>query len=521
MSENKARDLAESHLKGRTGRRKFLRRIGGLGLGAAAASVCGVVAYRAAAPEGDRPARSQAARPRLPVPQLIDGRDGEPVALAIRAGERQFMPGVATPTLGINQDYLGPTIRARRGGELNLRYHNTLAEGVSMHGHGLHVPGNVDGGPQLEIAPGERWRPALSIAQSAATCWYHPHTHGRTGAQVYAGLAGMIIIDDDNAAASALPRSYGVDDLPVIIQDRTFDARGRLVYSLRDAGEDGWLGDTVVINGAIAPHARVPAGKVRLRLLNGANARFYIVAFADNRRFYKIASDGGLLAAPQPLREMEMVPGERCEIVVDMSDGKPAGLLTLFEDQIDEDEDGGAMEDMQNFFAGAEAPPRIPSLTLKVDRALPAHTAPLPEKLASIARPKDGDIVRTRDFLLTMGDHRGHAAMDMAINGAAMDMNVINERVRLGEWERWRIRSNLGEHPFHVHGCSFLVTQQEGEVVPPDRQCWRDTVLVDDDAWSEIVMRFNHPATDQHPYMYHCHILEHEDLGMMGQFTVG
>ncbi|MDJ0971763.1 MAG: multicopper oxidase domain-containing protein, partial [Kiloniellales bacterium] len=283
---------------------------------------------------------STAAPATLPIPQLVDGTSGEPVNLTIRSGEWSFKPGVRTPTLGLSQDYLGPTIRTRQNSELNLHYHNTLTEGVAIHGHGLHVPGEVDGGPQLEIAPGAQWHPALSIVQPAATCWYHSHTHGNSGHQVYRGLAGMIIIDDEASDSMELPRRYGVDDLPVIIQDRTFDAQGRLVYSLNDAGEDGWLGETVVINGAISPVAKVPAGKVRLRLLNGANARFYIVAFADNRTFHKIASDGGLLTAPVPLTVMEMSPGERCEIVVDLADGKPAELLTLFEDEFDEEEAG-------------------------------------------------------------------------------------------------------------------------------------------------------------------------------------
>ncbi|MGH1482031.1 MAG: multicopper oxidase domain-containing protein [Geminicoccales bacterium] len=167
-------------------------------------------------------------------------------------------------------------------------------------------------------------------------------------------------------------------------------------------------------------------------------------------------------------------------------------------------------------------------MTLNVDRTLPAHTAPLPEKLATITRPKDNEIMRTRDFMLTMedgdggghGTHGGHAMMDMTINGVAMDMNVINEQVQRGVWERWRIRSDQGAHPFHVHGCSFLIEHMEGAVTPPDQQGWKDMVVLDDDDWSAIVVRFDHPATEQHPYMYHCHILEHEDRGMMGQFTV-
>ena len=472
-----------------------------------------------------RPVWSKATSPNLPIPALIDGTQGEPIDLQIRSGEWSFKPGVKTPTLGINQDYLGPTIRTRQNSELNLHYRNTLTEGVAIHGHGLHVPGDVDGGPQLEIAPGDQWQPSLSIVQPAATCWYHSHTHGKTGHQVYRGLAGMIIIDDEMTDEVDLPRRYGIDDLPVIIQDRTFDAEGRLVYSLNDAGEDGWLGETVVINGAIAPVVNVPAGKVRLRILNGANARFYIVAFADNRSFYKIASDGGLLTAPVPLTTMEMSPGERCEIIVDLSDGNSAELLTLFEDEFDDDEEG-IVSNLLDLLGRSSTPLPQPSLTLKVDSTLPAHTEPLPEQLATIARPRESEITRTRDFVLAMegggghGAHEGQAAMDMTINGAAMDMNVINEQVQRGVWERWRIRSDQGAHPFHVHGCSFLIEQMEGTVAPPDQRGWKDVVVLDDDDWSEIVVRFDHPATKQYPYMYHCHILEHEDRGMMGQFTV-
>lgn len=463
------------------------------------------------------------ANTKLPIPPLLDGTAAEPIDLQIRAGQWSFMPGIKTPTLGFSQDYLGPTIRTRQNSELNLNYENTLDEGVAIHGHGLHVPGAVDGGPQLEIAPGGRWQPTLPIVQPAATCWYHSHTHGRTSHQVYHGLAGMIIIDDDLSRATDLPSRYGVDDLPVIVQDRTFDERGRLVYSLSDAGEDGWYGETVVVNGAMSPVAHVPAGKVRLRLLNGANARFYIVAFADNRSFHKIAGDGGFLEAPVQMTSMEMAPGERCEIIVDLEDGAPAELLTLFEDEF---EGEGPVGDLLKLLSRNRRP--APSLILRVDTSLPANTAPLPEKLAAIARPLQSEIVRTRDFVLDMDDGGSgthdstgsHAMMDMTINGAAMDMNVINERVKRGVWERWRIRSNQGEHPFHVHGCSFLIEKIAGEAPPPDQQGWKDTVVLDDDGWSEIVVQFNHLATDQYPYMYHCHILEHEDRGMMGQFTV-
>jgi len=483
-----------------------------------------------------RPVWAASPRPRLPIPTLMDGTKGDPVQLQIRQGKWSFKPGLLTATLGFNQDYLGPTIRTRKNSDLTLHYTNTLEEGVSVHGHGLHVPGIVDGGPQLEMAPGARWRPTLSIVQPAGTSWYHSHTHGKTGSQVYRGLAGMIIIDDDDSDALDLPRQYGVDDLPLIIQDRTFDDRARFVYSLEDADEDGWLGDTVIINGAIRPVAKVPAGKVRLRLLNGANARFYIVSFADERTFHKIATDGGLLEAPVPMTAMEMAPGERCEIVVDLTDGKPADLLTLFEDEFDEDEEG-IINNVISLFSESDKPLPPPSLTLEVDSTLKAHTAPLPDKLATITRPSARDITGTRDFTLIMegagdgggksggghrshGKHSGHGHSTMSINGAAMDMSVINERVKRGVWERWRVRADQGAHPFHVHGCSFLIEQMEGAAVPADQRGWKDTIVADDDDWATFLVRFDHEATEKHPYMYHCHILEHEDHGMMGQFTV-
>lgn len=478
----------------------------------------------------------ESARPKLPIPALVDGTQSEPIDMTIRKGAWAFRNGVMTPTLGFNQNYLGPTIRTRRNSELNLNYHNTLSENVSVHGHGLHVPGNVDGGPQLAMSPGENWRPSLNIAQPAATCWYHSHTHGSTGSQVYRGLAGMMIIDDDESDSTDLPNRYGVDDLPVIIQDRTFDTQGRLVYSLEDSTSDGWYGDTVAINGAMGPVTTVPAGKVRLRILNGANARFYIVGFADNRTFHKIATDGGLLAEPVPLQMMEMAPGERCEIIVDLTDGNNAELLTLFEDDID-DEGEGMITGEVNFQGLPANVLRHAPLTLVVDGDLEPNTAPLPANLTTITRPTESNIVRTREFLLEMEDqededgvmdsdstthsgHGGHGSMDMMINGAVMDMNVINERVNLGEWERWRVRSNVGAHPFHVHGCSFLIESMEGSAVSADQRGWKDTVVADDDDWSEFIVRFDHAATRDHPYMYHCHILEHEDQGMMGQFTV-
>jgi FtsP/CotA-like multicopper oxidase with cupredoxin domain len=456
----------------------------------------------------------------LPIPPLADGTDGTPLPLKIQEGEWYFNLDKPTKTLGFSQDFLGPTIRTRQGTYLNLQYSNNINESVAVHGHGLHVTGELDGGPHRSLAPGASWEPSLPIIQQAATCWYHSHTHGKTGDQVYRGLAGLIIIDDDNADTLNLPNRYGVDDIPVIFQDKTFDSSSQLVYSLAGAGTDGWLGETVLVNGAIAPLVKVPKGLVRLRLLNAANARFYILQFKDGRSFQQIASDNGLLPSAVPVNSLEMGPGERCEIIVDMSDGQPASLLTLFEDAFD-DEGDEAPIDTSQFTA---------SLFLESDPLLAPHKGAIAEKLNTISRPLEKQIAVTRDFILEMQSPNSgkesnqttthNHAMAMTINGASMDMAVINEHVKAGVWERWRIKSDAGEHPFHIHGCSFLIEKEAGEIPPKNKQGWKDTVILDDDAWSEILVKFELEASEQYPYMYHCHILEHEDMGMMGQFTV-
>jgi FtsP/CotA-like multicopper oxidase with cupredoxin domain len=170
-------------------------------------------------------------------------------------------------------------------------------------------------------------------------------------------------------------------------------------------------------------------------------------------------------------------------------------------------------------------------LEFQVDPGLPAFRGELPGDLNKIERPPQQAAQPDRTFVLNMGmgdnDRRGRSGgqsshdkhnMSMGINGQMMDMSVINERVRLGQWERWRVENDEGHHPFHVHGCSFLVMSQDGRPVAEEDAGWKDTVWVNNSA--EFMVRFDYEASDQYPYMYHCHILEHEDMGMMGQFTV-
>jgi cuproxidase len=269
----------------------------------------------------------------LPIPALIDARNqGNAVTLKVMSGRHAFVAGKPTLTYGYSAPVLGPVIRLRRGDEVEMTVENNLDTATTVHWHGLLVPGDSDGGPQQLIYPGDSWRPILKIDQPAATLWFHPHPHHDTARQIYMGLAGMIIVDDGSNARLGLPRTFGVDDLPIILQDRTFEAAGAIEYDNNTLNEldiaYGARGDTIIVNGAIAPVAKVPRGLVRLRLLNAANAQNFELRFDDRRSFHVIASDGSFLPAPVAVTQLMISPAERFEILVDFADGKAVMLET-------------------------------------------------------------------------------------------------------------------------------------------------------------------------------------------------
>jgi FtsP/CotA-like multicopper oxidase with cupredoxin domain len=282
-------------------RKRMLRLLGGIVVALLVASGCSQDGFlgNGGGLQVDTVGKVAFERP-LAIPPLApshnDGQGRRVFDLTAQAGRRQFLPGVTTPTWGINGDYLGPTLRARRGEQVAIDLHNRLDETTTMHWHGMHLPAIADGGPHQTIAPGQTWTPSWRIDQPAATLWYHPHPHGQTERHITRGLAGMFILDDEQEAALDLPRQYGVDDIPVIVQDRRFRDDGRFVEGEHRA--TGLLGDTLLVNGTVGPYLQVTTERVRLRLLNASTARIYAFGLDDDRRFAVIASDGGLLPAP-------------------------------------------------------------------------------------------------------------------------------------------------------------------------------------------------------------------------------
>jgi len=479
----------------------------------------------------------------LPIPDLVTADAQNRLLLTIQAGKSSFANKTAT-TWGYNGNLLGPALRLRQGTPVTVDIHNQLPEETTIHWHGLEVPGEVDGGPQGIIKPGARRSVTFTPTQRAATCWFHPHQHGKTGHQVAMGLAGLVLIDDNDSRMLRLPAQWGIDDIPVIVQDKKFTPAGEIDYQLDVmSAAVGWFGDTLLTNGAIYPQHAAPNGWLRLRLLNGCNARSLNFATSDKRPLYVVASDGGLLAEPVKLSELPMLPGERFEVLVETRDGKPFDLLTLPVTQM-----GMAVAPFDKphpvlriqplrVVASGELPdtlvdvPRLPALEGLTQRTLQLSMDPMLDMMGMQAlAEKYGDQAMAGMHHGSM-NHGGmnHGGMNHSmdfhsgnrINGKAFDMNSPGFAAAKGQYERWVIsgEGDMMLHPFHIHGTQFRILSENGKPPAAHRAGWKDTVNVFN-ARSEVLVKFDHDAPKEHAYMAHCHLLEHEDTGMMVGFTV-
>lgn len=508
-------------------------------------------------------------RPALPIPDLLTADASNRMQLIVQAGQSSFAGKTAT-TWGYNGNLLGPAVKLRKGQSVTVDIHNQLAEETTLHWHGLEIPGEVDGGPQGIIPAGGKRSVTFTPDQRAATCWFHPHQHGKTGHQVAMGLAGLVLIEDEEIRKLLLPKQWGIDDVPVIIQDKQFSADGQVNYQLDImTAAVGWFGDTLLTNGAIYPQHAAPRGWLRLRLLNGCNARSLNIAASDNRPLYVIASDGGLLAEPVKVTELPMLMGERFEVLVDVSDGKAFDLVTLPVGQMgmaiapfDKPHPVMRVQPLLITASGTlpdmlTSMPALPSLEGLTVRKLQLSMDPMLDMMGMqmLMKKFGAQAMSGMDHGKMMGhmnnDNMGHGNMshgnmnhgemgnmqhgDMGnmkhgtfdfhnanrINGQAFDMNKPMFAAAKGQHERWVIsgQGDMMLHPFHIHGTQFRILSENGKAPAAHRAGWKDTVRVEGGV-SEVLVKFDHDAPKEHAYMAHCHLLEHEDTGMMLGFTV-
>lgn len=471
--------------------------LGALGLGAATLlGGCSIFEFRG---PRDTVGTVDFSRP-LAIPPLAQAErigDTRVVHLKMQAGTTAFVPGGTANTWGLNGFYLGPTVRVRRGDTLRIEVSNALPERTSLHWHGMRLPASADGGPHQMIEPGGTWSPEWRVDQQAATLWYHPHPHGLTERHVYKGLGGLLIVDDEDEAALPLPREYGVDDLPVIVQDKTFGEDGSLKETSRK--DNGMIGETLVVNGTVGPYLEASSRRVRLRLLNASTARSYAFGL-DAGSLTMIASDGGLLAAPHVTERVLLTPGERAEVLVDLEPGVTRTLRS-FPHEL-------GMTPSRSKSVGAAD-------TLDVLQIRPAATLSavpeLPPTLAKLAPAVEPAGAVRRSFELR----------NNRINGEAMRMDRIDTAVTVDTDEVWEVWNGHDQpHNFHVHDVQFRVLSVGAAAPSAELSGWKDTVYLPPKVRLRLALRFTGHTDPGTPYMYHCHLLWHEDAGMMGQFVV-
>ena len=465
-----------------TSRRRFLKMsaIGGAALALPIDRAGALLVPRA----DPKPFRVPLSVPPVLKPVHSDG-ERDIYRLAMKASNVEILPGKKTRVWGYNGRFPGPTIKATRGREVVVKQVNRLHIDTTVHLHGGHVSADNDGHPTDLIAPGEQREYVYPNQQETATLWYHDHTHHHTSRNVYMGLAGLYLIEDEAEAELNLP--HGRYDIPLIVQDRTFRKDGSLVFT---NNHNQIRGKTILVNGRPMPFLKVANRKYRFRILNASNSRNYTLGLDSNLPLVQIASDGGLLMAPHMTTGIPLWPAERAEIVIDFSAYEVGSQVVLN----DTSAEGG------------------PQPIMRFDVAREEHDpSSLPTTLRSIDR-----LVGTteRTFELSR-DPNTHVWL---IDGKPFSPRRVDAEPRLGDTEIWTFR-NLSDqtHPMHVHLVMFQVLAHDNAAPDPGELGWKDTVRVGPAQTVRVVMKFtDHTGR----YVFHCHNLAHEDHDMMAQMRV-
>lgn len=477
-------------------RRRFLGTIGGGALAAGAlGSMPGVLGKVLHAEEA--PGRMQAGNT-LRRPPLFTGASLNAAVLA-----QNVWPDMTTTVWTYGGSYPAPTIRRRRGERFTVMLNNELPEETNIHWHGLLVPADMDGHAMDVVGPGQRKEFDFTIDQRAGTYWYHPHPDMKTGKQVFKGMAGFFIVEDDEELALGLPS--GEYEIPLVIQDRRLRSDRAFDYTLVMADQmDGFLGDAFLANGT--PDAAVDLERTlyRFRVLNGSNARLYKLALSDGGEFHVIGTDCGLLDKPYAVRSLFLGPAERVDLLIDLSGYSVGTSIRL----IAENFDGAVDWTMQGW--GGDI------LTMNIVSDGPQRA--LPTSLATLERLELSQASRTRTFefemVVPMPPKGMHTINDRVFHGMRID-----ETVTAGDVELWVLKSTSDEpHPVHIHGAMFQIVDRNGAAITdPKDMGWKDTVIIWGEDTVRVLVRFGaHPGV----FLLHCHNLEHEDDGMMMNYMI-
>lgn len=495
-------------------------------------------------------AQGQSFHDTLPIPPLASGTDfylrphnsvhsysSDPADTLINVPAMGYDVTVNGQTYSM--DYLGPTLHWRKGDSVRIDVYNDLQgmmgmmEETTVHWHGMHVPAKWDGGPGSPIPQHTTWSPRFKILNGSSTLWYHPHLHHMTFRQVSLGLAGMIRITDPNEPLDTLlPHTYGIDDIPLVLQDKYFEYDASIgtdtvstYVHVTDSGTvttSGFFPTTFVVNGILNPRGKLPKQMVRLRMLSGARTVSFNLVLTQNNDsttqrvpFQVVTADQGYLDSAYTRQTILLSPGERWEIVVDLSNFDVGDSLTLWTAA---SEITGGIDGGPNPFGGPLAGRNVRLARFEV--VAPTTATPAITSIPSVLAPLytyTGNVSQHRRKVLS-GDF---PYMPM-IDSLPFDENVINDIVLLDSTEIWTIRNVSNEaHPFHLHDVFFTLLDTSGQAINAGiYKGMKDVVIVP--AHDSISFKAYFPdfADSVWKYMYHCHILAHEDQGMMHQFIV-
>jgi blue copper oxidase len=451
----------------------------------------------------------------MPVPDTLSGAV---IQLTMHKDSVSFFPGKITRTYAFNAfHYLGPTLILKKGFPVSLVVNNQIGDTTTVHWHGLHVASKNDGGPFSMIMAGATWNPQFTVKDKASTYWYHPHLDKKTASQAIRGAVGLIIVRDSAEAGLPLPRRYGLDDFPVIVQSMQFDA-------LNQPMPKGMQDSTLLVNGVTKPYVSLPAQVVRLRLLNASGERTFNFGFTANKTFFLTGTDGGLLPAPVSMNRIRLSPGERAEIVLNLTGMQSQTIyLMSYASELPMGVAGGPTMYMPPPSPPMDSPINgvdFNILQINVGAQTLAPITSIPSTLVPVTRLLPSMATKNRSISMTSVDSMN---MDgpFLFNGQPYNMMRIDYYIPLNSIEVWTlINKTMVGHPFHLHASQFYIVDRKGQAPSPAESGRKDVVLLLPYDTVRIITKFEDFSNDTTPYMYHCHILMHEDDGMMGQFLV-
>jgi bilirubin oxidase len=453
------------------------------------------------------------AQNQISFPEQMTGTD---LSLVLHSDSMQFLSGLKTLTNSFNNySYLGPTLILNKGDIVTINVENQLDDTTTVHWHGMHVPAADDGGPHTPILSGTIWSPDFKVMNSAAMYWYHPHLHKKTGMQAMRGAAGLIIVRDAEEAALNLPRRYGEDDFPLVVQSQELSINNQVLWR-------GMHDSVLMVNGTIDPMLDVPAQVVRFRLLNASQERNFNFGFTNNRHFSVIGNDGGLLSQPVDVMRIRLSPGERAELLIDLNDmsGQYLYLMSYASELPPGVQGGPPMIGMDTAMYSPLNGIDFNILKLNVVNQLNNPVTTIPETLVTVI-PWSEDMADTLRTINITAQNMMSMDGPFYFNDQLFDMERIDYQIKLNNIEIWSISNEtMVAHPFHLHDVQFFVLDRDGITASEEESGYKDVVMIGPMETVRIITKFEDFADTLMPYMYHCHILMHEDDGMMGQFIV-